>query len=95
MSYQLRPQVFFDYLAVGAQALGTVPAQQVLLIGQQALQGIGLATSNTTLAPVQVPGGESPSQANFNTAIDTLAANLKTAVALNLAQLQGFSTGGG
>ena len=95
MSYQLRPQLWVDYLAVGAQSLGTVPAQQVIALGQPVLQGIGLAAGTQSVANVQVGGGESPSQSDFNTAIDALAVLLKAAVAANLAQIQGFSTGGG
>jgi hypothetical protein len=45
---------------------------------------------------VLVPGGDSPTQANFNTAITgTMTTNLEAAIAANLAQIQGWSTGGG
>ena len=43
-----------------------------------------------------VPGGDSPTQANFNTAISgTIVTNMEAAIAANLGQIQGFSTGGG
>lgn len=87
--------MYIDYLAVGAQALGTVPAQQVIALGQPVLQGIGLTAGTQSVANVQVPGGESPTAANFNTAIDALAVLLKAAVLANLTQINGFSTGGG
>jgi hypothetical protein len=45
---------------------------------------------------VQVPGGDAPTQANFNTAITgTLTTEMENAIAANLGQIQGFSTGGG
>lgn len=53
---------------------------------------------------VQVPGGDSPTAANFNTAIgvtsgnviaNSMASDLQAQVLANLGQLQGFSTGGG
>jgi hypothetical protein len=51
---------------------------------------------------VLVPGGDSPTAANFNTAIGasspssgTMAYDLEAQVLANLTQLQGFSTGGG
>jgi len=48
----------------------------------------------TTLVPV--PGGDSPTAANFNTAITgTMTTDLEAQVLANLGQLQGFATGGG
>jgi hypothetical protein len=53
---------------------------------------------------VQVPGGDSPTAANFNTAIgvtsgnviaNSMASDLEAQVLANLGQLQGFATGGG
>ena len=58
----------------------------------------------TQTAIVQVPGGDSPTAANFNTAIgvttgnviaNSMASDLQAQVLANLGQLQGFSTGGG
>ena len=47
-------------------------------------------------APVIVPGGDSPNQSNFNTAIGTtMAADLEAQVAANLSRIQAFATGGG
>lgn len=94
MSYQLRAQVYIDYIGVGTGPMAT-PSAQTILLGQQALQGIGLTAGNNTVAVVPVPGGEAPSQSNFNTAISTLGTELQTAVANNLTQIQGFATGGG
>lgn len=43
---------------------------------------------------VQVPGGDTPTQANFNTAIGTtLTAALEAQIAANLTQIQGFASG--
>jgi len=53
---------------------------------------------------VQVPGGDAPTAANFNTAIgvttgnviaNSMASDLQAQVLANLGQLQGFATGGG
>lgn len=50
----------------------------------------------TQTAIVQVPGGDAPSAANFNTAITGgMTTDLEAQVLANLAQLQGFATGGG
>jgi hypothetical protein len=45
---------------------------------------------------VQVPGGDAPTAANFNTAITGgMTTDLEAQVLANLGQLQGFATGGG
>ncbi len=45
---------------------------------------------------VSVPGGDTPTAANFNTAISgTMVTDLEAQVLANLGQLQGFATGGG
>jgi hypothetical protein len=58
----------------------------------------------TQTAIVQVPGGDSPSAANFNTAIgvtsgnviaNSMASDLEAQVLANLTRIQGFATGGG
>lgn len=96
MAYQIRYIYWVDYLAPGAGALGSVPAQQTLSLGQPALQGIGLATVSTQPTGKQlVPGGESPTQANFNTACSSALTDIEAAIAANLGQIQGFATGGG
>lgn len=46
-------------------------------------------------SPVLVPGGDSPSAANFNTAITGgMTTDLEAQVLANLGQIQGFATGG-
>ena len=58
----------------------------------------------TQTAMIPVPGGDTPTAANFNTAIGvttgnviagSMAADLETQVLAALTQLQGFATGGG
>lgn len=45
---------------------------------------------------VQVPGGDAPSQANFNTAITGgMTTDLEAQIATNLARIQAFASGGG
>jgi hypothetical protein len=103
MAFQIRYMMYVDYLAPGAQSLGAVPAQQSLLLGQVALQGIGLATApGGPAGEQQVPGGESPTQANFNNALTGsnstptggMALDLANAIAANLGRIQAFSSGG-
>lgn len=63
----------------------SVPSAQQLKMTEKQYGGV-----------IQVPGGDSPTQANFNTAITgTMTTNMEAAVAANLGEIQGFSTGGG
>jgi hypothetical protein len=103
MSYQVRYQITVEYIGVG-QGPMSVPAQQMLLLGQLAITGLTPAPRTGGPTGVQqVPGGESPTQANFNTAINGssstasggLALDIENAIAANLGQIQGFATGGG
>lgn len=81
MPYVIRYALEVDYVAVGAGPM-TVPAQQRKKFVQA--------------APVAVPGGESPTSANFNTAITGgMTTDLEAQVLAALTQLQGFATGGG
>lgn len=94
MPYQIQAQLVVQYVGPGTGPL-QVPSQQAIILGQLGLLGIGLATGNNSLAVVAVPGGESPTQSNFNTALSTMQTNMQNAIANNLTQIQGFATGGG
>ena len=101
MAYQIRYQLIVDYVPAGSGPM-TVPSMQSMILGQPAVQGIGLvAGPSAGGSPVQptghqaVPGGEAPTQGNFNTAISAMLTDLENCIASNLAQIQGFATGGG
>ena len=90
MAYRLRYQLSVDWVGDGVSP------------------GTNVATAQTkgftqTIICV-VPGGDSPTQGNFNTALSgssstptagSMSADLSAQIATALAQIQGFSTGGG
>lgn len=87
--YQLRYTLNVDWVGDGAGAM-SVPSAQTKGFSQS--------------ARVLVPGGDAPTQANFNTALSgaagtpaagSMANDLSTQIAAALAQIQGFATGGG
>lgn len=81
MAYVLRYSLSVEWLPDGAGPM-TVPDAQKLKLQQSSL--------------VSVPGGDAPSQANFNTAISgAMVTDLEAQVATNLAQIQAWATGGG
>ena len=88
MAYGLRYSLDVVWIGDGAGPM-SVPSAQRLKLTQTAI--------------VQVPGGDSPSAANFNTAIgvtsgnviaNSMASDLEAQVLANLTQIQGFATGG-
>lgn len=88
MAYGLRYSLDVVWIPDGAGPM-TVPDAQKLKLVQSAI--------------VQVPGGDSPTQVNFNTAIgvtagnviaNSMASDLQAQIATNLTRIQGWSTGG-
>lgn len=85
MPFFLRYQLDVLYVGIGAGPM-TVPAQQVLSLFQ----------ANAPQGFVAVPGGEAPSQANFNSAITgAMTTDLEAQIATNLARIQAFAQGAG
>lgn len=89
MAYALRYSLDVVWVGDGANSM-SVPSAQRLKLVQSAL--------------LQVPGGDAPSQANFNTAIgvtagnviaNSMASDLEAQIATNLTRIQAFATGGG
>jgi hypothetical protein len=89
MAYALKYSMEVVWIGDGASSM-SVPSAQRKKFLQSAI--------------VQVPGGDTPTAANFNTAIgvtsgnviaNSLASDLEAQVLANLGQLQGFATGGG
>lgn len=89
MAYGIRYSMSVVFIPDGAGPM-SVPDQQRKLFVQSSI--------------VQVPGGDAPTAANFNTAIgvtsgnviaNSMASDLQAQVLANLTQLQGFATGGG
>ena len=91
MAYRLRYTLNIDFVGDGAgPGFGFVSTAQTKGFTQQQV--------------VVVPGGDSPTIGNFNTALTgsastptagSMAADLNTQINTALAQIQGFSTGGG
>lgn len=88
MAYFIKWSADVFWAADGANQMGQVPIAQVKRLNNDFGANSGF---------VLVPGGDSPTGANFTTAATTVGTNLGTAinVAATLAQIQGFSTGGG
>ncbi len=81
MAYVLKYSLSVEYLPVGAGPMSVPDAQKIKFV---------------QATPVLVPGGETPSAANFNTAISgAMVTDLEAQVLANLGQIQGFATGGG
>jgi hypothetical protein len=81
MAYVLKYSMEVAWVGDGANAMSVPSAQRKKFVQTSA---------------VLVPGGDSPSAANFNTAITGgMTTDLEAQVLANLGQLQGFSTGGG
>lgn len=95
MSFRLKYQVVVEYIGNGSGPV-SVPSQQIITLGQLGLDGIGLQTyAGQPIGYQQVPGGNSPTQGNFDTATTAMATDISTAIAANLTQIQAFATGGG
>ena len=90
MAYALRYTLNVDWIGDGVAPGGNVSAAQTKGFSQSGL--------------IFVPGGDAPTQANFNTALSgssstpaapSMSNDLSTQIAAALAQIQGFATGGG
>lgn len=94
MAYALRYQMDVIWVPDGAG-----PMTSLIGAGSNIGTGVGGGAQVKTIfqaAAVPVPGGDAPSQANFNTAISgAMVTDLEAQIAANLAQIQGFASGGG
>ena len=90
MAYVLRYSLNVDWLGDGVSPGANISGAQTK----------GFTQSATVL----VPGGDAPTQANFNTALSgsagtpaagSMSNDLSTQIATALAQIQAFATGGG
>lgn len=88
ITYVLRWTIEVAAIAVGAGPM-EVPAQQRLKLTQGSAGGGGQVVVTST--------GLYPTSTNFTNACTTVGTNMGTALtqAANLAQVQGFATGGG
>ncbi len=84
MSYQIRWTATICWVGDGGGPM-EVPSAQVLTVNQASASGGGL---------VLVPGANAPSTANVVTATGTVGTNMAAALNVNIAQIQGFATGG-
>ena len=108
MAYLIRYALEVVYVPDGAGAM-SVPSAQKMKLGSLEFAGLTVQNPQNPITGqptgyIQVPGGNAPSQANFRTALqgtsgapsaNGMTADLDTAIATNLAQIQGFATGGG
>ena len=87
MAFQLKWRLEVSWAADGAGPMGAVPT------------GATLITTNDFNANggyIPVPGGDTPTAANFNTAIGvTMTAAMEAFILANLGRIQAFATGGG
>ena len=94
MAYGLRYCVEVVELPDGAGGM-TVPSSQIISFfnspgnpaGQTAGQPLGQASP--------VPGGDAPTQANFNSACANMLTDIEAKIAANLPRILAFNTGGG
>lgn len=99
MSFAIRYKVDIAWIGDGLGG-SQVPNSQMLRIEPTSANGVGLSLGSGDAAQwlVPVPGGNSPSAANFATAFTAMAtdcaAQLGSGTAL-LARVQAFSSGGG
>ena len=112
MSFLVRYAIDIEWIGDGLFPQGTYPVGPKLRLGtldfkdlttryQVPLTGAGIAQP---VGYVSVPGGNTPTQNNFRTAIGgvtttppagSMFADLDTAIGLDLTRIQGLATGGG
>ena len=108
MAYMLKVEVTYGWVPDGAGGAG-IGQLQSNMPGFGAAPGtpgtVFAAQTASDMTGVAVPGGDSPSGANFQTALNSAASQLYTNLTTTnavpgftsgtlLAQVQGFSTGG-
>lgn len=106
MAYRVRAYVWFDWVpdGTGFTQLGQQQSDNPGTGSAQAASTVGAAQTLSLYQAETVPGGDSPTQANFNTALTNLASDIETQMgtggaaygnpATPLSLIQAFSTGG-
>jgi hypothetical protein len=106
LAYQIRYALEIVFIPDGAGPM-SVPSMQTLKLGTLEFSDLTTripATTGQATGYINVPGGDTPTQGNFNTALNgaagtptapSMANDLAVAIAANLARIQGFATGGG
>jgi hypothetical protein len=106
MPFLIRYVLEVDYIGIGEGPRTLEIGAAKIKLGSLEMAGLTLATPATgqPTGYIQVPGGETPTQANFRTALQGtsgaptaggMTADLDTAIATNLARILTFATGGG
>lgn len=85
MSYGLKWQFSVVWIGDGVGPM-EVPSAQVLTVTQASPSGGGV---------IPIPGGDAPSTGNISTACSSAATAGAAVLNANIAQIQGFATGGG
>lgn len=85
MAYVINWSATIAWVGDGVGAMSVPSAQRLQ-------QNSGFSANG---GPVLVPGGDSPTTGNISTAATTVGTNIATALNNNIAQIQGFATGGG
>lgn len=107
MAYRVRVRVDYDWVpdGSGGATLGQMQAENPGFGASGAGGIVGVAQTASDIVAEAVPGGDSPSTANFQTALNAAAADLYTRLTTAnavpgftsgtlAAQIQGWSTGG-
>ena len=106
MAYMIRYALNIEWIPDGAGPV-SFPSAQKIKLGTLEFADLTTRVPATAGQPtgfILVPGGDTPSQANFRTALQGssgaptaggMTADLDAAIAANLARIQGFATGGG
>ena len=89
MAYQIRASVTIMWIGDGAGPMEVGSAQVFTATAGPA--------AGSTVPSIQVPGGNAPTSGNISTGCASLATAIAAVfnTAANLAQIQGFATGGG
>lgn len=107
MAFRLRMRVDYDWVpdGSGGATLGQAQAENPGYGAAGGAGAVGISETASDIVAELVPGGDSPSGANFQTALNAAATDLYTRLTTAgsvpgftsgtlLAQVQGWSTGG-
>ena len=96
MSYRVRAEFYIDYVGDGVGPM-EVPGSPTIKLLTQFSGGTAPPLQGPIAASTIVPGGNTPTQGNFNTAFTAVATDMQNQLSANgsalLTRIQGFATG--